>query len=73
MSKQLLPESEIRRMAATIIESHTEDIEYLSIVEMTSDMVDAAYWNLEQDELEEVWDLVNKMMKKAVITITFED
>lgn len=60
-------------MAATIIESHTEDIEYLSIVEMTSDMVDAAYWNLEQDELEEVWDLVNKMMKKAVITITFED
>lgn len=74
MSKQLVPDSEIRRIAEDIILSHTEDIEYLSITEMSSDMLEAAEWPIESnEELEEIYHRVDAWISKAKITITFED
>lgn len=72
--KSVVPDSEIKRIASAIIEAHTEDIEWLSLAEMTSNMLEAAEWPIDTvDEEEEIWNRVDKMLKKAVITITFED
>ncbi len=69
-----IPDSEIKRIAEDIILSHADDIEYLSITEMTSDMVQDAGWVIESlDEEETIWHRVDDMIGKAKITVTFED
>lgn len=72
--RHLIPDSEIKRIAEAILWSHVEDIEWLSIAEMTSDKLEAAEWPIDSvDEEEAVWHRVDAMLKKAKITITFED
>ena len=67
-----IPDSEIQRIAEDIILSHAEDIEYLSIIEMTSDKLEAAEWPIESSEEEEaIWERVDNMISKAVVTIIF--
>jgi hypothetical protein len=73
-SDPMIPDSEIRRIAEAIILSHTEDIEWLSIAEMTSDKLEAAEWPIDSvDEEEAIWHRVDSWISKAKITITFED
>jgi hypothetical protein len=68
-----IPDLEIQRFAESIILSATEDIEYLSVAEMTSDMLEAGEWPIAStEEAEAVWDRVDAMLNKAKITITFE-
>jgi hypothetical protein len=69
-----IPDSEIKRIAEDIILSHAEDIEYLSITEMTSDKLEAAEWPIETSEEEEaIWHRVDKMISKAVVTVSFPE
>jgi len=74
VSKLTIPDSEIKHIAENIILAATEDIEYLTVTEMTSDMLDAAEWPIDStDEEEAVWHRVAKMIDKARVTITFKD
>jgi hypothetical protein len=69
-----VPDSEIRRIAENIIISHTEDIEYLTVAEMTSGQLEAAEWPIESDEeLDEIYHRVDAMIEKARVTVKFED
>lgn len=70
----MIPDSEIKSIAEDIILSHTENIEYLSIAEMTSDKLEAAEWPIETSEEEEdVWHRVDQMISKAIVTVTFRE
>ncbi len=72
--KERIPDSEIKRIAEDIILSHADDIEYLSITEMTSDMLAEVGWLSDStDEEEAIWHRVDDMIGKAKITVTFED
>jgi hypothetical protein len=64
----------IKEIAQYIIVSHTEDIEYLTVAEMTDDRLDLNPADDEiYDEREKLWRRVDKMMGKATVTVEFED
>jgi hypothetical protein len=65
--------SVLRRIATRIIESQFEDIEYLTVAEMTSDMLDAEELNLTQEEEEAAWHAVDAWISKADINIVFRE
>lgn len=51
-----------------------QDIEYLTVTEITSDLLEAAEWPIDSiDEEEAIWHRVDEMIKKAKVTITFKD
>lgn len=70
----------LKDLAEQIILSHTEDIEYLSICEMTADHFDfndddlkAAWQKLSHEQQQELIGKVDKYISQAVVTITFPE
>lgn len=64
---------EYRRIARRIIESQLDDIEYLTITEMTSDMLAAEEYNLTPEEEEKAWHEVDAWISKADVNIVFRE
>lgn len=70
----MIPDSEIKRIAEAIMWDAAQDIEYLTVAEVTSALLEAAEWPIETiDEEEAIWLRVDAMVKKAKVTITFDE
>jgi hypothetical protein len=72
MKSDNISDAEIKTVAAYIIERHAEDIEYLSVTEMTEYEIEGIT-EMPIDEQEKIWRRVDDMIRKAEVTITFRD
>jgi hypothetical protein len=70
----------LKDLAEQIILSHTEDIEYLSVWEMTADHFDfndddlkAAWQKLSHEQQEELIQKVDKYVSQAEVTVRFPE
>lgn len=72
MKSEDISDAEIKSVASYIIERHADDIEYLSVTEMTEDQIENLR-DMDIDEQEKVWHRVDDMIGRSHITITFED
>lgn len=69
----MIPNSLIKEIAERIILSHTEDIEYLSINEMTFDMLANHEVALELSAQDTVVNAVDALVRKAKVTVEFPE
>ena len=74
MKAEDISDDQIKEIAEYIIVGETEDIEYLTVAELT-DYKMGIDFNSEDDidEREKVWRRVDAMIGKATVTVTFEE
>lgn len=70
-----MEKSELRAIAERILLSHIEDIEFLSVPEMTDDALqDSDEWNaLTNEQQYRVYREVDEILGNAVITVEFRE
>lgn len=66
-----MTDEDLKNIASYIIVSHTKDIEYLSLWEMTEKQLSSS--DLTPDELEEIVNKIDNLISKAEVIVEFED
>lgn len=66
-----IPEQVLQEVAELIILDHANDIEYLSIREMSYDELDMQ--DMSDDDRSEVWLKLDKLIRSAKVTVEFGD
>ena len=65
-----ISKEELKSIASDIILSHTEDIEFLTVWEMTEDRL--PFEELDMEDMEKTVNRVDELIRKARVTVTFE-